>query len=259
MESAAALLGITLPATAEEIKRAYHRQISRYHPDKVHHLGEEFRALAAEKAARITDAYQRLLQSTLETTAEAGSDAATTEARPQAAGQQPAAQQTGDHAPSWKAVAMSGPSLVLDAAVERLTRSVVAICPRLEEVEISGYAFAGRSRTDWRERLRRRPADCVLVRMPLDGAAAARKQAPTVRSLLPGVEGPIVIFEVVLDSASGGNSDSGADVRRKGAPRNEPGVFTVKVDARNWVAQVPSEVPEFAHKILARLRSSSMC
>jgi hypothetical protein len=255
MQTAETLLGITLPASPEEIKRAYHQQMSRYHPDKVHHLGEEFQALASEKAALITDAYQRLLQTmALESNVEDGTASSRTSSTAHSS-----AHHADDQAPSWKAVSMSGPSLVLDAAIERVTRSVVAACPRLEEVEISGYAFAGRSRSDWRERLRRRPADGVLVRTSVNGAPASRRQATKVRSLLPGVEGVIVIFEVVLDSVSGNDNDNGPDGRRSAAARNEPGVFTVKVDARNWGAQVPSEVPEFAHQILARLRSSSMC
>ena len=62
MTSAEALLGIALPASVDEVKRAYRRQISRYHPDKVHHLGEEFQVLAAEKSAQLTEVYRRLLE-----------------------------------------------------------------------------------------------------------------------------------------------------------------------------------------------------
>ena len=62
MTSAEALLGIALPAPIDEVKRAYRRQISRYHPDKVHHLGEEFQVLAAEKSAQLTEVYRRLLE-----------------------------------------------------------------------------------------------------------------------------------------------------------------------------------------------------
>ena len=47
-------------ATKEEIKAAYKRLASQYHPDKVSHLGEEFRVLAEQKFKEIQRAYQEL-------------------------------------------------------------------------------------------------------------------------------------------------------------------------------------------------------
>ena len=48
------LLEISPTATGDEIKRAFRIQIARYHPDKVQHLGQEFQAMAAERAAELT-------------------------------------------------------------------------------------------------------------------------------------------------------------------------------------------------------------
>mgnify|MGYP003906971261 CR=1 FL=1 len=48
------LLEIAPTATADEVKRAFRLQIARYHPDKVQHLGQEFQAMAAERAADLT-------------------------------------------------------------------------------------------------------------------------------------------------------------------------------------------------------------
>lgn len=55
------LLSVASDATADDIKRAFRREIARYHPDKVHHLGAEFQALAAERAAELTEAYRVLM------------------------------------------------------------------------------------------------------------------------------------------------------------------------------------------------------
>jgi len=51
-----------LPATAdaEAIKTAFRREIVRYHPDKVIHLGSEFQEMAATRAAELTVAYKTL-------------------------------------------------------------------------------------------------------------------------------------------------------------------------------------------------------
>jgi len=60
-----ALLAVAPDAAIDEIKRAFRREIARYHPDKVHHLGQEFQALAAERAAELTEAYRVLMDAEL--------------------------------------------------------------------------------------------------------------------------------------------------------------------------------------------------
>jgi DnaJ-domain-containing protein 1 len=54
------LLEVSPHASPEEIKAAYRRAVSRYHPDKVAHLGEEFQDLAHRKFLAIQRAYERL-------------------------------------------------------------------------------------------------------------------------------------------------------------------------------------------------------
>jgi DnaJ like chaperone protein len=52
-----ATLGLEKNATMEEIKKAYRKLSMQYHPDKVRHLGEEFRKVAEEKMKEINAAY----------------------------------------------------------------------------------------------------------------------------------------------------------------------------------------------------------
>ncbi|MGE3277571.1 MAG: J domain-containing protein [Vicinamibacterales bacterium] len=54
------LLGIEPSADLETIKTAFRREIARYHPDKVMHLGQEFQEMAAARAAELTAAYKTL-------------------------------------------------------------------------------------------------------------------------------------------------------------------------------------------------------
>lgn len=54
------VLGVKENATMEEIKLAYRRLAGQYHPDKVSHLGEEFRVLAERKFKEIQRAYEEL-------------------------------------------------------------------------------------------------------------------------------------------------------------------------------------------------------
>ena len=54
------ILGLAPGASAEEIKSAYRKLSMQYHPDKVTHLGEEFRRVAEEKMKELNEAYQHL-------------------------------------------------------------------------------------------------------------------------------------------------------------------------------------------------------
>jgi len=54
------LLEVSPDASAEEIKSAYRRAVTRYHPDKVTHLGPEFQELAHKKLLAIQKAYETL-------------------------------------------------------------------------------------------------------------------------------------------------------------------------------------------------------
>jgi DnaJ-class molecular chaperone len=52
------VLEIAPDASVEEIREAYRRLISQYHPDKVASLGRELQELAETKSRDITSAYQ---------------------------------------------------------------------------------------------------------------------------------------------------------------------------------------------------------
>ncbi|NOZ03213.1 MAG: DnaJ domain-containing protein [FCB group bacterium] len=61
-QSAYKILGIDPSATDTEIKKAYRKMATKYHPDKVAHLGEDLRLLAEEKFKAVNEAYQTLKQ-----------------------------------------------------------------------------------------------------------------------------------------------------------------------------------------------------
>ena len=59
-ESPYDVLGVKPGASQEELKKAYRELVSKYHPDKVAHLGDEFRKLAEIRFKQIQQAYQQL-------------------------------------------------------------------------------------------------------------------------------------------------------------------------------------------------------
>jgi len=54
------ILGVLKNSSQEEIKKAYYKKIHMYHPDKLSHLGDEFKILAQEKFIKIQNAYKKL-------------------------------------------------------------------------------------------------------------------------------------------------------------------------------------------------------
>jgi hypothetical protein len=54
------VLQVERDASPEEIKRAYRKLANKYHPDKIQHLGEEFRKLAEKRFKEIEEAYREL-------------------------------------------------------------------------------------------------------------------------------------------------------------------------------------------------------
>jgi DnaJ like chaperone protein len=56
------ILGVEADASREEIRKAFHKLAVQYHPDKVHHLGEDFQKVAHAKFMELQRAYERLIR-----------------------------------------------------------------------------------------------------------------------------------------------------------------------------------------------------
>lgn len=59
-DSAYLILEIEKTASVDEVKKAYRRMVKKYHPDKLHHLGQEHLKGAEEKFRQVQKAYEEI-------------------------------------------------------------------------------------------------------------------------------------------------------------------------------------------------------
>ncbi|TAL69626.1 MAG: molecular chaperone DjlA [Bacteroidetes bacterium] len=59
-DSSYKILEIEPSCTNDDVKKAYRRMAMKYHPDKVSHLGEDFRKTADEKFKKVNEAYDKI-------------------------------------------------------------------------------------------------------------------------------------------------------------------------------------------------------
>jgi DnaJ like chaperone protein len=59
-DSSYKILEIDQASSNDEVKKAYRKMAMKYHPDKVSHLGDDFRKTADEKFRKVNEAYEKI-------------------------------------------------------------------------------------------------------------------------------------------------------------------------------------------------------
>lgn len=59
-DSSYKILEIDKSSTDDDVKKAYRKMAMKYHPDKVSHLGDEYRKTAEEKFKKVNEAYEKI-------------------------------------------------------------------------------------------------------------------------------------------------------------------------------------------------------
>lgn len=264
MKSHYELLGINPTADVEEVKRAFRREIARYHPDKVQHLGTEFQEIAATRAAALTEAYRVLMDAALRQRYDEDlSDglAADPHLGPAPASAAPAP------APAHADPGSSGPvPPPVDRRFAREQASTTdfvrrAVAARLKEVvaaaggtAITASTFDSVFQIKGRKTLFRKPEPTVRLAIrfvPLvDSAAIEDGWASALRLAVPDE----MLCLMLLGSGMAPARELAravSDLRRK---TRKPGPIVIPVDVRDWEALLPPETPSTVRLLLERLR-----
>jgi len=265
-------------ASAEEIKKSFRTLIARYHPDKVQHLGKEFQDMAADRAAELTEAYRILSdpgrRAEYDRTLGAAPAAAAAAAPPAAAPSPaepppPAPDRTAPYEPP-KPKAESEPHeapeppkastgafkqerLVRDEYLRKATlsrfRTAVSAVGGYDETQLRGFevAFVPKSKF-----LSRNKNPRLLGRFisKVDGAAVAETWNDAGKWTSEDV--CVLLLGSSLAPARELATAIQEQRRRKGAH-----VTLIPVDARDWAAHIPTDAPDVAKSLLARLKGGT--
>jgi curved DNA-binding protein CbpA len=251
------------------VKRAFRMLIARYHPDKVQHLGQEFQAMAAERAAELTEAYRilsddgRRAEYDRARAASGPAPAATaTSAAPTADASTPV---TGQPAPppvepepprapgsQFQKERASRDEFVRRATINRLRSAIESVDSGYDETQVNGFdvAWAPKSKLFSRgkgPRLLGRFVDCVDRDAVVDAWAQAGKTGGTTDEVCVLLMGSAV-------APAGELARAIAEQRRR---QRGTRLTLIPVDARNWEAHMPLDAPGIAKTLLARLRTGA--
>lgn len=266
------LLGVGAAATADEIKRAFRREIARYHPDKVQHLGAEFQEIAALRAADLNEAYRVLMDQG----ARERYDEAFRESGSSASPAAPVRTKSGGPAESVAAnaapAAETGPpptdkrfqkdrastsSFVKKAAAGLMLRSVEIAGGRALPVLPDGFDAAFDIKPKGGLFKKAEPAVRLLTRFVahVDGAAVEESWPLAVKA---GAGKDAVLCLLLLGAGMAPANELSAAVAQLRRRSRAAGPVLVPVDVRDWEALFPPESPASVRAILQRLREGNL-
>jgi DnaJ domain len=269
------LLGVSTTAHADEIKRAFRREIARYHPDKVQHLGLEFQEIAASRAAELTEAYRVLMdvdsRRKYDDALQTG-DAVTAPPSPKANGQSPAERRPPAPAEPQTATRTTSAEpadqekvdrrfhrerattsdFVRKAAIAKLRDAVRGVSGAAAPVTVAGFDIAYVIKPRKAMFRKSEPPVRLLARFvpQVDGAAVEEAWPLAARS---GTFDGVVCL-MLLGSGLSPARELGAAVAEQRRRARTSGPVIVPVDVRDWEALFPPEAPDVVRQLVHRLQ-----
>lgn len=247
------LLDVARTASADDIKRAFRREIAKYHPDKVQHLGAEFQEIAVVKAAELTQAYKILGAPAARAEYDAqlgenGGPAVPAPPPPLREEPRPAGGSTFEKARA------GATDLIRRATMMRFRQALEGEFGRYEDTRLQGFDVVciptpGFFSLRLPPRVLGRFVDHVdAATVAETWSFASRMKKDAKRDLCVFVMGPRVAPPGELAVAI-------AEQRRRPMPAGGKLVM-IPVSTQNWNAHVPTDAPASVKSLLARLKSA---
>ena len=248
------ILGVEPTAGADAIKTAFRREIARYHPDKVIHLGAEFQEMAATRAAALTVAYKMLTDPALREEYDAGIAAG---APPDHTPRKPPPDDIEHDTPTPPGKARFASEradrdvILRRVVVGRVLGIVETLYGTLETPAVRGFdlalvpiakpLFIGA------------PPPRVLVKVIdlVDGAAITEAHGLASRARLHAGKSPVVVLLLARRIAPQEELSKANDAtaRRRRAPDAPAEVAVVAVDIDDWSCRLPPNCSPAVHRL----------
>lgn len=260
------LLGVDRGAPAEEIKRAFRREIAKYHPDKVQHLGKEFQEIAAVRSAELTRAYKTLTDASARAEYDDALGMAPAAAKASSRTPAPDGRPPAEHRPPSSTSSTPPPraasrpqdnrtgasDLVRKAAVVRFRQAVEQEFGECEDAPVPGFEIAcappkGRFWSKVQPRILARFVPQVDAAAVSDTWSLASRARPAdQREVCIFLMGPSVVPVAELARAVA------EEMRKRTAAAR---ISLVPVNTRTWSADIPKDAPPAVKSLAARLKS----
>ena len=262
------LLDVPPTASADEIKSAFRREIAKYHPDKVQHLGEEFQEIAATKAAELTRAYKTLTDPASRADYDAeGESAEGTPATPRPPSPPPASTpRSSSSSHATPAAEPSGASsvfsrdragandLVQRATAMRFRNALTAEFGQWEELPIAGFDITCVPKPAfWSLKLPPR----VLGRFVAQVDGPAVTETWMMATKIPKDTQREFCVAFLMGQAIAPAGELAAAMIEQGRKPWPAGgkLIMVPVNTRTWTAHIPNDAPPLVKSLLTRLKA----
>lgn len=263
-------MGLESSADTDTIKKAFRREIARYHPDKVIHLGLEFQEMAATRAAELTVAYKTLsdpatresydavligivtppaeeqappppLRGAAESPAGPASESDHADVQPPAAGHRRFESERADR-----------DNILRRAIAGKVREAVETVFGAVEMPVVRGFDTALVPLAKPRFLGSHPPRVLVKAVDVVDAAAIADAWNAAARTTVHVGKSPVVVLLVGQQLARSRDLDQAleAAARQRKPAEGPPELALVVVNASDWKCHLPAEVPAAVRKLI---------
>lgn len=260
------LLSLAADASADDIKKAFRREIARYHPDKVQHLGKEFQDMASGIAADLTEAYRILMDPALREKyndeLHGGTGPKVPTHRPGPSSYEkppPPPPMASTDSPSFSAPAPprgssaghAGVDFVKKASLSRLKDAVTEIMGT-DGLPVPGFDLAVTSKAKRGLFKKADEAVRLLVKFVpfVDAVAVADAWPNAMKNRSPDA----VLCVLLIGSGLAPSKDLAAAINEQRRKSRNAGPVLVPVDVRDWEALLPPDTPAPVRALVQRLK-----
>ena len=272
------MLSLPPDAPSDEIKKAFRREIARYHPDKVQHLGPEFQEMASGIAADLTEAYRILMDPAMrakyndDLLGGATERPATYIPRPPDSEDPPPAASSSSSAsassfssaypssssswstppPSRPSSPLAGVDFVKKASLSRMKAAIDQVMPNPEPGQVAGFDLAVTTKP--KRGLFKKADEKVRLLVKFVALVDATAVADTWAGAMKARDPEATLCVLLVGPALAPSKELAGAISEQRRKSRTVGPVLVPVDVRDWEALFPPDTPAQVRTLIQALK-----